>query len=146
MIKKCINFYKKYEEIINYLIAGVLSTVVGWTVKFFLAAIILDVDIPWHNMMQSFLSWTASVIFSYFINRKFVFKSIETDQVKEAFKFTTSRLSTLVLDMLVMVVMVNIMGLNFTFSVMSSAVIVIIINYILSKLFVFNKKKHVVSE
>jgi len=146
MIKKCINFYKKYEEIINYLIAGVLSTVVGWTVKFFLAAVILDVDIPWHNMMQSFLSWTASVIFSYFINRKFVFKSIETDQVKEAFKFTTSRLSTLVLDMLVMVVMVNIMGLNFTFSVMSSAVIVIIINYILSKLFVFNKKKHVVSE
>lgn len=140
MIEKCKKLYKEHEEIINYLIVGVLTTIVSWTAKFICAATILNADVPWQNMALSLISWTAGVIFAYFTNRKFVFKSTEANRLKEAAKFVVSRLSTLFLDMLVMFVMVNIMKLDFIFSTLFSAVIVTIVNYIFSKLFVFNKK------
>lgn len=140
MLEKCKKLYLAHEEIINYLIIGVLTTIVSWTAKFICAATFLDADIPWQNMVLSFINWTAGVIFAYFTNRKFVFKSHEKDMVREAAKFVASRISTLILDMVVMFVMVNVMDLNFIFSTLVSAVLVMIGNYVFSKLFVFNKK------
>lgn len=137
MTDKLKEMYKKHEEIINYLIVGVLTTLVAWTAKFICAATILDADIPWQNMALSFINWTAGVIFAYFTNRKFVFKSKETNQIKEAVKFVASRISTLILDMVVMFLMVNMMGIDFIFSTLVSAVFVTIANYIFSKMFVF---------
>lgn len=142
MIKKGLELYKKYEEIINYLIVGVLTTIVSWTAKFICAYTILDADIPWQNMMLSFINWTAGVIFAYFTNRKFVFKSTETNQIKEATRFVLSRVSTLVLDMVVMFVAVNIMRIDLVIATIFSAVLVIIANYVFSKLFVFSKKEN----
>lgn len=144
MIEKCKRLYKEHEEIVNYLIVGVLTTLVAWTAKFICAATILDANIPWQNMVLSFINWTAGVIFAYFTNRRFVFKSTETNRVKEAFKFVASRVSTLILDMVVMFVMVNMMGIDFTFSTLTSAVLVTVANYFFSKLFVFNDKKEAV--
>lgn len=144
------DLYKKHEEIVNYLIVGVLTTLVAWAAKF-LAAIFLDANIVWQNMVLSLINWTAGVIFAYFTNRKYVFKSTEENQIKEAAKFVASRISTLFLDMAVMFILVNLCGTLFvqTFGVtdrqvfigatLFSAVLVTIANYIFSKLFVFNK-------
>ena len=130
--------YRQHEEIVNYLIVGVLTTLVSWTAKF-IAAIFLDADIPWQNMVLSGINWTAGVIFAYFTNRRFVFKSRETNRLKEAAKFVASRVSTLFLDMAVMFLMVNVWGLDFVFSTLVSAVLVTVANYVFSKLFVFKK-------
>ena len=137
MIDKCKEIYKNHEEIINYLIVGVLTTIVSWTAKFICAATILDASIAWQNMALSFINWTAGVIFAYFTSRKFVFKSQETNKIKEATKFVASRISTLILDMVVMFLMVNMMGIDFILATFISAVLVTIANYIFSKLFVF---------
>lgn len=94
---------------------------------------------PFQNVVLSVINWTAGVIFAYFTNRKFVFKS-NAPMLSEAPKFVLSRVSTLILDMVVMQVLTAI-GVNLLVATLISAVLVIIGNYVFSKLFVFNKKK-----
>jgi len=142
MIDTIKKLYKKYEEIINYLIVGGMTTVVSWGAQFICAYTILTryEELIWQNMLLSFINWTAGVIFAYFTNRKFVFKSTETNRLKEAGKFVSSRIATLFLDMIVKYVTVNIFGINLVVATIISSVLVIIANYILSKLLVFTKK------
>lgn len=163
-MEKLKNFYKKHEEIINYLWVGVLTTIVSWAAKF-IAAIWLDADIVWQNMMLSTINWVSGVIFGYFANRAWVFKSKDPHMLKEGGKFVLSRLSTYFLDMFVMWILVNVLavkvlynyipgdtiilnmfgGIDFSKTVMItatliSAVLVTITNYVFSKLLVFKKK------
>lgn len=140
MIDKLKGIYKAHEQIINYLIVGVLTTLVSWTAKFICAFTILDASIPWQNMVLSLINWTAGVTFAYFTNRRFVFKSKESNQIKEATKFVASRISTYIFDTVFMLVMVNVLGFDFTICTLISAVIVTIINYIFSKMFVFKEE------
>ena len=79
--------------------------------------------------------------FAYVTNRIFVFKSNEKNILKEVFQFTASRVSTLILDMVVMFLMVTCMGIHDGVSKIVSAVLVTIANYVLSKLFVFKEKE-----
>ena len=140
------NLYKKYEEIVNYLIVGVMTTIVSWVAKFACAFTFLSnyEEVAWQNMLLSIINWTAGVIFAYFTNRKFVFKSTETNRIKEASKFVASRVFTLFLDMIVMFVTVNMMGIDLLPATIFSAVLVVIANYIFSKLLVFRKKEETV--
>ena len=140
MINKIKELCKKYEEIISYLIVGVLNTIVSWAAFFVCAYTILDAQVVWQNMMLSVISWVVGVIFGYFMNRKFVFKSQEPNMWKEFLQFSGGRVSTWLLDMVMMVLMVNIMGIGETFSKIFVAVLVMIGNYLLSKFFVFKKK------
>ena len=91
------------------------------------------------NIILSVVNWTAGVIFAYFTNRRFVFKSHEP-MVKEIPKFVLSRISTLILELVMRQVMGR-MGINVYVTTIVVAVLVVIANYIFSKLLVFNKKK-----
>ena len=133
--------YKKYEEIVNYIIVGVMTTLVSWIVYFASVYTFLDADNPVQLQIANILSWIAGVAFAYVTNRKFVFKSKEKNIIKEAAQFSTARLSTLFLDMAVMFIMVTLMGINDGISKIVSAVLVTITNYLISKLFVFHKKE-----
>lgn len=137
-----LKYYRKYEEIINYLIVGVMTTIVSWAAKFICAFTFLShyQEIVWQNMLLAFINWTTGVIFAYFTNRKFVFKSTETNMLKEATKFVGSRIFTLFLDMAVQFIMNNVCGIDIFISTVTSAVLVVIANYIFSKLMVFTKK------
>jgi putative flippase GtrA len=141
MIDKLWKKYKRHEEIINYLIAGGFTTVVSLGAKFICAATILDADVPWQNMTLSFINWIVGVIVAYITNRGFVFKSQEKNIVKEAGKFVAARIVTLPLDAVVNILLVNLLGVDYRVSTFISAVLVVIANYIFSKLFVFRKKK-----
>ena len=132
--------YKKYEEIINYLIVGVLTTVVSW-LAYAVCKLFMDVDNAFQMQLAVIIRWIAGVVFAYFTNRKYVFKSKNTNMIKEAFDFTTSRLVTLFLDMFVMWLLPTVFGVNDWISTFISAVLVTITNYIFSKFLVFNKKK-----
>ena len=142
MIEKGKAIYKKYEEIIVYLIVGVLTTIVAWAAKFIANAVFFDNTMyptPFENTVLSTINWAAGVTFAYFTNRRFVFKSKEPMR-KEAPKFVLSRVSTWILDIVVMQVLTAV-NINLIVASVISAVLVTIANYVFSKLFVFNKKK-----
>lgn len=140
MVDKIKAIYLKYEEIINYLFVGVANTIVSWGAWFACAYTILDAQIVWQNTVLSIISWVVGVVFGYFMNRIFVFKSKEPNMMKEFLQFSGGRVSTWVLDAVMMVLMVNVMHINEAFSKIFVSVLVMIGNYIISKLFVFKKK------
>lgn len=134
-----IKYYKKYEEIINYLIAGVLTTLVSLGVYYFCVITFLDPKNATELQIANILSWICAVTFAYVINRKFVFKSNTDKKLKEATSFYTSRITTLVMDMLTMFILVTLLHINDKIAKLIVQVIVTITNYVLSKLFVFKK-------
>lgn len=140
-MKKIKELYNKYKEIINYLIVGVLTTIVALLVYYISVNTFLDPDIPVQLQIANILSWIAGVTFAYFTNRKYVFESKEENSVKEASKFVASRIITLFMDMFVMWLGVSFLHFNDKIMKLVSQVIITISNYIFSKLFVFTKNK-----
>ena len=140
MFKSILTLYKKYKEIINYLIFGGLTTVVNLLVKYALLFTIFDASNSIQLQISIVISWIAAVLFAYFTNRKYVFESTETNKLKEGAKFAGSRLTTLVLDMVVMWIGVSVLNFSDKIIKLVSQVLIIIGNYIISKLFVFKNK------
>jgi len=141
-MKKIINLYKKYEEIINYLIAGALTTFVSLSTYYFCVFTFLDPRDAIKLQIANIISWIFSVTFAYFINRSFVFKSKNNKKIKEAMKFYLSRLSTLFIDMATMFLLVTILNVNDKISKILVQFIILTLNYIFSKFLIFNKKSN----
>ncbi len=143
-MKKIIELYKKYEEIINYLIVGVLTTLVSLAVKWGLLFTILDAKKGIELQISVITSWLVAVTFAYITNRIFVFKSKSKDIIKEIVSFFSSRIITLLVDMGIMWFFVTLLKLDSRNWVliwtMVVQVLVTILNYIFSKLLVFKKK------
>lgn len=133
--------YKKYKEIINYLIVGVLTTVVSLGVYYACVLIFLDPQNAIQLQIANIISWAVAVTFAYFTNRKFVFESKNPDMLKEASAFVSARVATLLIDMCCMFMMVTCMGLSDKIAKLVVQVIVTVANYIFSKIFVFRKKE-----
>ena len=132
--------FLKYKEIIMYLIFGVLTTLVSLVSYYLLTITFLNPDNALLLQVANILSWICAVLFAYFTNRKYVFESKNKNKIKEAFKFFSSRIVTLILDMLIMGVGVSVLGFNDKLMKIISQVVIIILNYVLSKLFVFKKR------
>ena len=110
-MKKIWALYKKYEELINYLVVGVMTTLISWT-TYAVCKLIMNVDNAVIMQIAVFLRWFVGLVFSYFMSRKFVFKSKNPKILKEAFDFTTSRIVTLFLDMFVMWILPTVFGVD----------------------------------
>ena len=138
-MEKIKSLYEKYREIINYLIFGVLTTIVNIGTKYALLFTIFDAKNAVELQLAITISWILAVLFAYITNRKFVFESKDPNKLKELIKFVTARLLTLFLDMLVMFILVTLLHFNDKISKLISQVIITISNYIFSKIFVFKK-------
>lgn len=144
MIEKLKALFLKYREIIVYLIVGGLTTVVSWAAKFlwnfvFYAGTAYPTSVQ--NFILSVVEWVAGVAFAYPTNRRWVFQSSNPNILAEASGFVLSRVATLLLNIVVMQLLVNLLHVNFYISTVIAAVLVIVGNYVLSKLLVFRKKK-----
>ena len=163
-MKKIKVLCNKYREIIVYIIVGVLTTIFCWVFNWVLT-LFMDANNPVINVILQILTWAAGVAFAFPLNRKWVFKSTNPNWLSEFWKFSGSRVSTGVLDVVIMLFFVNICPLtglaNWIVKVLSkfnvemsvddanywfakifiSSVLVMILNYVFSKLFVFRKKK-----
>lgn len=140
MVDKVIALCKKYQEILIYLIVGVMTTVVSWGAAY-LGKLILDMDIPWQNTVNNTFSWLVGVLFAYPLNRRWVFKSTNPKIIKEFFGFAVSRISTLIMDIAIMWLTVNVIEMDYWIAkIFISSVIVTIANYVFSKLLIFKKK------
>ena len=135
----CWSIYHKNEEIWNYLIVGGLTTLVSLIVYYISVLTFLNPNNAIELQIANIISWIIAVIFAYFANRIFVFKSKEKNIKKEATSFIGSRILTLLLDMLTMFIIVTILHINDKIGKIISQILVIIGNYIISKLFVFKK-------
>ena len=127
------------SEVLRYIFFGGMTTVVSWIAKFLWNVIFYqNTKYPTNiqNFILSLVCWTAGVIFAFFTNRKYVFEKTNQSFLQEAGKFVASRLSTLVLDIIVMQVLCNVIGLDVFLSTLIAEVLVVIANYGLSKFFV----------
>ncbi len=132
--------YLKYKEIVNYLIVGGLTTVVGLGVYYGLVLTVLNPKNGIQLQVANVLSWIAAVTFAYFTNRKFVFESKSENILQEATKFVLARVGTLLMDMGIMFVTVTVMGMNDKIAKLFVQVVVTIMNYVFSKFLVFKKE------
>ena len=150
--------YEKYREIISYLFWGVMTTLVSWLTYALFDLVFRGVGAQLHVfwlsisvtvLMDSILSWICAVLFAYVTNKLWVFESKSWDRQvvwPEIAKFFSARAATGVLE-IVAVPLLTAIGLDQTiFGVEGMlakvivTVVVVILNYILSKLLVFRTK------
>lgn len=139
MNEKLKALYEKYKDLIPYVIFGVLTTIVNY-VSYWLFAHPLGCG----TVFSTAVAWVLSVLFAYVTNRRWVFHSEAKGANaigKEFAAFLGARLGTGLLDMLIMYLCVDLLGWNDMVMKLASNVIVVILNYILSKFFIFKKKE-----
>lgn len=133
------SIYHKYEEVLSYLIFGFLAFVVNYVVYAVgIKAFSLNYQIS--NM----IAWVVAVIFAYWTNRTFVFKSKTkeiTSLLREFASFVSARLATLILEIVILWLFVDVLSINDMFAKLVGQFVVIVTNYFLSKLWIFKKKK-----
>ncbi len=142
MKEKIKELYFKYKEVINYLVFGVLAMFVNFG-SYYVFARILSID----EVISSGLSWFCSVLFAYITNKLFVFDS-KTNTAKEFIKemisfFLARVLSGILCDVGTFALMVKVLNINDMIAKIVTQIMVVIVNYILSKFFIFKKKKDV---
>ena len=124
-------------ELVAYLFAGVATTVVNYVV-YFIATRMLGLGV----MAGTWTAWVVAVAFAYVVNKVFVFHThcgSATALVKEAAGFAAMRLASLGMETVIMYVTVEMLGLNDLVMKLLTNFLVIILNYVFSKLFIFKK-------
>lgn len=134
----------KYKEQIMYLIVGGGTTVIDWGVFTLLVFLLPDLSGAFFNRFPNAIeytaAWAAAVLFAYFASKYFVFETAKKEGHTQFFKFVASRLFTLILSLAGDFLLTGIMKMNEFIAKLIISILVIIINYITSKLFVFNHK------
>ena len=138
MIKK---IYQKYHEIINYLIFGVLTTIVSLGSYYLLTSFIFNPNDAIELQITNILSWIFAVTFAYFTNRKYVFNSKDKNILGEMVKFYLARLTSLLIDMLLMYIFVSYLKYNDKIIKVIVQIIVVTMNYIFSKILIFKNQR-----
>lgn len=128
---------EKIKELIVYGIFGVLATIVSFGSLYILGKIFVNTDKNILNIISIILAMT----FAYFTNRRYVFKSKEKNILQEAIKFAGSRAFSAVFEMLSFYILFSKMQMNEMIAKGIVTFVVIILNYIMSKIFVFKIKK-----
>ena len=130
------SWYNKYREVLLYLFFGGCTTLVN-IVSFFLLRLI-KLSLYTSNV----IAWFIAVLFAFITNKLFVFESkgkSKKEVTKECVSFFGFRLLSLIFDMGIMYLLINIFNWNELVSKVLSNIFVIIINYIFSKVFIFKK-------
>ena len=137
---------KKYKGVILYVLFGGMTTVVDWGVSFLLYYLwgeAIDAT-PWLIHGANVIAWVAAVSFAYVTNRIWVFESRRRGFfpiLGEIGAFAGGRVLTLLLQEALMAIFFTWLGFNEYAVKIVAAVLVVILNYFISKLLVFRKKE-----
>ena len=136
-IQKIRNDEKYRKHIITYLVFGIITTLVSWG-SFW----IMRKYIPMLNEnIANIISIILAVIVAYVTNRKYVFSSTEKNIVKEFVAFCSGRAVTMIFETITFWLFATILGINEMLAKVGVSIIVVILNYIISKIFVFKNRK-----
>lgn len=136
-MKKMIEEIKKRKEIILYLFFGACTTLVN-IVCYFVLRNLFSMGITYATAV----SWFISVLFAYFTNKIFVFESKKGNTkalIVEFSSFVSGRIFTGLMDLVIMLITVDVLNFNEPLMKIISNIAVIVINYILSKIWIFKK-------
>lgn len=129
------NLYKKYREIIDYIIFGGLTTLVN-IVAFF----IFETLLGWPYLIANAIAIVLSILFAYITNKLFVFKTRDmtfNENAIEFVKFIGFRLVSGLADMAAMWILVDLISIDTNIAKLLTQFIVVVLNYVFSKLFIF---------
>lgn len=138
MVEKMIDLLKKHWDIISYLIFGVLTTIVNYLVY-----------LPCYNIwglsatVSNGIAWVIAVAFAYLTNKPFVFRSNDWTAktvIPELTKFVGCRIGSGAAETIILLIAVDMLGWNGNLWKLLTNVLVVILNYIGSKLLVFQNK------
>ncbi|MBQ1170930.1 MAG: GtrA family protein [Oscillospiraceae bacterium] len=138
MIQKIKDLFVRYWEVLSYLIFGVLTTAVNYLVY-----------LPVYNLvglsaaLSNAIAWVVAVAFAYLTNKPFVFKSHDWSAktvIPELTKFVGCRVASGAAETLILLLTVDILHWNGNLWKLVTSVLVVVMNYIASKLVVFRKK------
>lgn len=138
-MEKIFNIYNQFKEQILYIVFGVLTTAIN-IVAFFVCSRLINLGLIPSNV----IAWILSVLFAFVTNKIYVFNSKNYNfsvVLRELIDFTISRGATGILDLVLMYLFVSVIGIEDMISKIIINIIVIVLNYILSKLYVFKNKK-----
>ena len=139
MIELIGKLYKKYEELVMYIIVGVCTMIVS-LVSYYILANPLGI----YYQTANIISWILAVAFAYVTNKKFVFKSRYTGlsgTVREMASFVSSRIASLLAEIISMYFFVQICHIYDNIVKLMNQVLVTVLNYIFSKFWVFRKSR-----
>lgn len=137
MIEKIRAFVEKHWDMVSYLFFGVLTTAVNYLVY-----------LPLYNLLgisaavSNIIAWVGAVAFAYVTNKPFVFKSHDWSMktvLPELGKFVGCRAASGGLETVLILLTVDILGWNGNIWKLIISVLVVILNYVSSKLLVFRK-------
>lgn len=137
MVQKIKNLVQKHWDILSYLFFGGLTTVVNYLVY-----------LPCYNLfslsaaVSNAIAWAVAVAFAYLTNKPFVFRSHDWSLktvVPELTKFVTCRIGSGLLETGILFLCVDLLAWNGNVWKLITSVLVVILNYIASKLLVFKK-------
>ena len=159
------DFYKNHKHIVLYFTFGIGTTIISLGSYYLFRILFPNAESapPWlqwifkitaalhiesSTVLPVLLSWILANLFSFFTNRVLVFESQARNFFRvmlELGKFFASRIATLIVDTIIMFLLVDLQNIHgglyeFCAKIFSN-IIVLILNYILSKIFVFRKKK-----
>ena len=138
MLGKMKSLIEKYWDVISYLFFGVLTTVVNYLVY-----------LPVYNLchlsaaVSNMIAWVAAVAFAYLTNKPFVFRSHDWSAktvIPELTKFVSCRVASGAMETVILLLTVDVLGWNGNLWKLFPQVLVVILNYVGSKLIVFKKK------
>ena len=138
MIDKLNQLIIKYYDILTYLVFGVLTTLVNYVVY-----------LPCYNLLglsavvSNVVAWVVAVAFAYVTNKPFVFRSHDWSAktvIPELTKFVGTRVASGALESGILWLAVDLLGQNGNLWKLLTSVLVVIANYVGSKLLVFRKK------
>ena len=138
MTEKMKALFIKHFDILIYLIFGVLTTVVNYIVY-----LPCYNDLGFSSAVSNVIAWAAAVAFAYLTNKPFVFRSHDWSAktvIPELTRFIGTRLGSGGLETLILFVFVDWLGMNGNLWKLIMSVLVVVINYVGSKLLVFRKK------
>ena len=137
MVAKIRALIVKYWDVLSYLFFGVMTTVVNYLVY-----------LPLYNGMgmsataANAVAWVVAVAFAYLTNKPFVFRSNDWSMktvVPELTKFVSCRIGSGLAETLIILVTVDILGWNGNIWKLITSVLVVVLNYVASKFFIFKK-------
>lgn len=137
LIKKMLELMQEKKQIIWYLYWGVVTTVVNLMTFYFLRNFIPVLE----ENIANILSIIAAVIVAYFTNRKFVFLEHQESMLKEFLMFCSGRAFTMIVEELGFFVFATVLHQNEMMVKLCMTIIVIVLNFFISKFFVFKKSK-----
>lgn len=136
-LNRFFNLYTKHKQGLLYLFFGGLTTAVS-----IVSFVLFDSVMHLHPLVANVLSWFCAVLFAYFTNRTWVFRSAAAgrDRIHEILYFFGGRMFSLGVEEAMLLVLVVWLQLNSTLIKLLAQVVVLVLNYVISKWLVFQKR------